>query len=53
MSESTRGHTIVFKTGKLHELDMASNALSDEGIPFFKLTESSSGVHLASVHPAT
>jgi hypothetical protein len=47
MSESTRGHTIVFKTGKLHELDKASNALNEEGIPFFKETESSSGVRLA------
>jgi len=42
-----RGHTIVFKTGKLHELDMAANVLSEEGIPFFKETESSSGVRLA------
>ena len=47
MSDSTRGHIIVFKTGKLHELDMAANALSDEGIPFFKETKSSSGVRLA------
>lgn len=47
MTESTRGHTTVFKTGKLHELDMAANVLSDEGIPFFKETESSSGVRLA------
>ena len=46
MIESTRGHTIVFKTGQLHELDMAANVLSDEGIPFFKETESSSAVRL-------
>jgi hypothetical protein len=47
MTESTRGHTTVFKTGKLHELDMAANVLSEEGIPFFKETESSSGLRLA------
>ena len=47
MTESTRGHTTVFKTGKLHELDMAADVLIDEGIPFFKETESSSGVRLA------
>lgn len=53
MDQSTRGHTTVFKTGKLHELDMASNALSDEEIPFFKQTESSSGVRLVmSFQPA-
>jgi hypothetical protein len=47
MSELARRHTIVFKTGKLHELDMAANVLSEEGIPFFKETVSSSGVRLA------
>lgn len=47
MIESKREYTVVFKTGKLYELDMASNALQDEGIPFFKETESSSGVRLA------
>ena len=47
MNELARGHTIVCKTGKLHELDMAANVLSEEGIPFFKETESSSGVRLA------
>ena len=47
MTESTRGHTTVFKTGKLHEFDMAANVLIDEGIPFFKETESSSGLRLA------
>jgi len=46
MSESKREHTVVFKTGKLYELDMASNVLQDEGMPFFKETESSSGVRL-------
>ena len=47
MSEYTRGHTVIFKTGKLNEFDMVSNALQDEGIPFFKETESSSGVRFA------
>jgi hypothetical protein len=47
MTEFARGHTTVFKTGKLHELDMAANVLRGQGIPFFKETESSSGARLA------
>ena len=37
----------VLKTGKTHEHYMAANALKDEGIPFYKEQETSSGLRLA------
>jgi hypothetical protein len=40
-------YTCVLKTGRLHEHDMAANALSEHGIPYFKQEESVSGLKLA------
>ena len=40
-------HRVIFKTGKLHELDMASNILADRGIPFYRQEESVSGLKTA------
>ena len=53
MGETKIKHVVIFKTGKLHELDMAANALSASNIPFFKQEESSSGARFAmSFQPA-
>lgn len=38
---------LVFKTGKLYELDMVANALEEKHIPFFRQEESSGGVRFA------
>lgn len=47
MSASKTKHVIVFKTGKLYELDMASEALKEKNIPFYRQSESSSGIRTA------
>ena len=45
--ESDSNHICVLKTGKLFEHDIAANALSENGIPFYKQLETSSGLRLA------
>ena len=40
-------HIVIFKTGQLYELDMASNLLSENGIPFYKENVNSAGLRLA------
>lgn len=40
-------HIVIFKTGKLYELDMASNLLSEKSIPFYKENVNSAGLRLA------
>lgn len=40
-------HIVIFKTGKLHEIDMASKRLAERGIPFYKQEESVSGLTTA------
>lgn len=40
-------HRVILKTGKLHELNMASTILSDRGIPFYKEEETVSGLKTA------
>ncbi len=40
-------HIPIFKTGKLYELDMACDLLSEKGIPYYKECENSAGVRLA------
>lgn len=47
MSASKTKHVIVFKTGKLYELDMATEALKENNIPFYRQSESSSGLRTA------
>ena len=38
---------VILKTGKLHEIDMAANALEEEGIPFMRRQASSGGMVVA------
>ena len=45
--ESGSKHICILKTGKLFEHDIAANALSENGIPFYKQLETSSGLRLA------
>ena len=45
--ESDFNHICILKTGKLFEHDIAANALTENGIPFFKQMETSSGLRLA------
>ena len=45
--ESNSNHICVLKTGKLFEHDIAANALTENGIPFYKQMETSSGLRLA------
>lgn len=40
-------HIVIFKTGKLQEIDMASEVLADNGIPFYRQEESVSGITTA------
>lgn len=47
MSASKTKHVIVFKTGKLYELDLATEALKENNIPFYRQSESSSGLRFA------
>ena len=45
---------VVFRTGQLFEIDMASNVLKDNRIPHFTREENSGGLRLAmSVAPST
>jgi len=44
---SVANHKVIFKTGKLHELELASNILAERGIPFYKQEESVSGLTTA------
>ena len=50
MSEA--GYKIIFKSGKLYEFDMVTNALKEKGIPFFQREETASGVRFAVTQPA-
>ena len=44
---------IIFKTGKIYELDLVSNALKEANIPYYRQEETSGGLKLAmSVTPA-
>ncbi|MBU4485883.1 MAG: hypothetical protein KKD38_03050 [Candidatus Delongbacteria bacterium] len=43
----TNDYICILKTGKLLEHDLASNALKEKAIPFYKQVESSSGLRLA------
>lgn len=43
---------IVLKTGRLHEFELACNALTESEIPFFKQEESSGGLKTAMYSPA-
>jgi hypothetical protein len=45
--ESGGNHICILKTGKLFEHDSAANALSENGIPYYKQMETSSGLRLA------
>ena len=47
MIASKTKHVIVFKTGKLYELDIATEALKQKRIPFYRELESSSGIRMA------
>jgi hypothetical protein len=47
MSTSQTKHVVVFKTGKLYELDTASEALKGKNIPFYRQEEASSGLLMA------
>ncbi len=47
MNNNQTNFICVLKTGKTHEHDMAANALKDNGIPFYKEQETSSGLRLA------
>ncbi|KPK95192.1 hypothetical protein AMJ80_05195 [bacterium SM23_31] len=38
---------VIFKTGKIFELDMVTNVLQEKGIPFYTQEESLSGIKLA------
>jgi hypothetical protein len=46
-TDSSRQQTCILRTGKLFEHDIAANALSEKGIPFYKQMETSSGLRLA------
>ena len=46
-TEDNTKFVCVLKTGKLFEHDIASNALKDREIPFYKQLETSSGLRLA------
>jgi hypothetical protein len=45
-------YKMIFKTGKLYELDMVASALKERGIPFFQRQETASGVRFAVTQPA-
>ena len=40
-------HVVIYRTGRLHELELACNALKESGVPHFKQQETSSGLKLA------
>jgi len=46
-TKQNRTDIVVLRTGKLLEADMVANHLDEEGIPFYRRVESSSGVELA------
>lgn len=45
-------HVVILRTGRLHEFEMACNALEKSGVPHFKQEESSSGLKTAMYNPA-
>ena len=45
-------HVIILKTGRLHEFELACNALKDSGIPHYKQEENISGLKTAMYTPA-
>ncbi len=48
MNENTKSdHVRVLTTGKLFEHDIATSALEENGVPFYKEFETSSGLRLA------
>ena len=47
MEQNHSNHVCVLKTGRLHEHDLAINALKDNNIPHYKEMETSSGLRLA------
>jgi hypothetical protein len=48
MSEDkTFKHFVIYRTGKLYELNMVSNTLKEAKIPFFTREETSTGLKLA------
>jgi len=44
--DSNGNHVCILRTGKLIEHDIAANALKENGIPFYKQMETSSGLRL-------
>jgi len=44
---SKRTDIVVFRTGRLLEADMVANHFDEEGIPYYRRMESSSGIELA------
>jgi hypothetical protein len=47
MKKNNTKFVCIFKTGKLYELDMAVNALTEKKIPFYREEVSSSGLRFA------
>jgi hypothetical protein len=45
-------HVVILKTGRIHELELACNALKDSGIPHFRQDENISGLKTAMYTPA-
>ncbi len=44
-------HVVILKSGRLHEFEMACNALKESGIPHFRQEETVSGLKTAMVQP--
>ncbi len=47
MKDELTQYKIILKTGKMYELDMATNLLKENKIPHFKRQETSAGVQFA------
>jgi len=45
-------HVVIFKTGRLHELELACNTLKESGVPHYRQEETVSGLKTAMVTPA-
>ncbi len=45
-------HVVILKTGRLHEFELACNALKESGIPHHRQEESSAGLRTAMYTPA-
>ena len=46
-TESDSNHVCILKTGRLLDLDLAANTLTENGIPYYKQMETITGLKLA------